>query len=173
MREVAMETQADGTTGKVREICKAFRQASKEFFDDFYAKAEKDGRDPSPLQAMLQLCRSVERAIKEGWPPPLPGQPGVSTDVFEALMKDGLRLFRDMYHEAVEAHFRYTPGLKIEKRKPGRKRKAELAELIWALADDEGKTSREIQRILEAKSENLTIEAVESYRKTRRRNPQE
>jgi hypothetical protein len=52
--------------------------------------------------------------------------------------------------------------------KPGRKPNDELAERIWSLSDA-GNTSREIQAALKNDGINLTVEGIESYRKTRRR----
>ena len=56
--------------------------------------------------------------------------------------------------------------------KPGRKANDELAEQIFALREA-GKTSREIQEILKASGRNISLEAVESYLKTRRRTPRQ
>jgi len=56
--------------------------------------------------------------------------------------------------------------------KPGRKPNDELAERIWTL-HDAGRTSREIQEILKASGRNISLEAVESYLKTRRRTPRQ
>lgn len=55
---------------------------------------------------------------------------------------------------------------------PGRKLKSKLAERIWKL-DAEGRTNREIQQILNSDEGHLSLEAVESYLKTRRRKSQE
>lgn len=63
----------------------------------------------------------------------------------------------------------FSPGMPMPKIKRGRRPNVELAELIWSLHDS-GKTSPEIQKILAAKSWNLTIQAIEAYLKTRRRN---
>lgn len=56
----------------------------------------------------------------------------------------------------------------IGKVKQGRKARDELAKQIWAL-DAEGKTNQEICETLSASGENLSLEGVESYLKTRRR----
>lgn len=56
----------------------------------------------------------------------------------------------------------------IGKVKRGRKARDELAEQIYAL-DAEGKTNQEIRETLSARGENLSLEGVESYLKTRRR----
>jgi hypothetical protein len=56
----------------------------------------------------------------------------------------------------------------IGKVKRGRKSRDGLAKQIWAL-DAEGKTNQEICQTLSASGENLSLEGVESYLKTRRR----
>jgi hypothetical protein len=56
----------------------------------------------------------------------------------------------------------------VPKATPGRKLKSELAEQIWAL-DAEGKTNQEILQTLRDRGVNLSLEAVESYLKKRRR----
>jgi predicted nucleotide-binding protein (sugar kinase/HSP70/actin superfamily) len=56
----------------------------------------------------------------------------------------------------------------VPKGKPGRKQNVVLAERIWAL-DAQGRSNREIQETLNAGGENLSLEAVESYLKKRRR----
>jgi hypothetical protein len=64
-------------------------------------------------------------------------------------------------------------ALRTEPRpKRGRKPETELAERIWKL-DVEGRTNREIQQILNAEGKSHSLEAIESYLKTRRRTPQE
>ena len=58
----------------------------------------------------------------------------------------------------------------LPKAKPGRKQNVELAQRIWAL-DAQGKSNREIQEMLNAGGESLSLEAVESYLKKRRMPP--
>jgi hypothetical protein len=151
---------------QANKLSQRFRQHSKKFFEDFYAKAREAGRHPSPLQAALALGRILEQAAKEYEGPP-PDHPGVSTEVFDLVAS---RFPQEGYHEAVEAWFRHTPGLEIKKGKPGRKPNVELAKRIWALSDA-GNTSRKIQAALRKDGINLTQEGIESYRKTRRRQP--
>jgi hypothetical protein len=69
--------------------------------------------------------------------------------------------------KAMAQQFRIAP-----RGKPGRKPETELAERIWKL-DVEGRANREIQQILNAEGKRLSLEAIESYLKTRRRKPQE
>ena len=65
------------------------------------------------------------------------------------------------------SQFRCAP-----RKTPGRKARTELAKRIWML-DAEGKSNREIHQVLTAEGESLSLEAVESYLKTRRRKPRE
>ena len=150
---------------QAKKISQGLRQHRKKFFEDFYAKAEEAGRHPSPLQAALALGRILEQATEGEWPPQPPDQPGVSIDVFDRVVS---KFFQEGFDEAVGAYGRHTPGLEIKKGKPGRKLNVELAERIWALKA-EGKTNREIQERLNASGKNLSLEAVESYLKKRRR----
>jgi hypothetical protein len=62
--------------------------------------------------------------------------------------------------------------ISIGKVKRGRKSRDELAEQIWAL-EAEGKTSQEIRETLNTRGEHLSVEAVEAYRKKRRRPPKQ
>jgi hypothetical protein len=74
------------------------------------------------------------------------------------------------YRKAVKTEReRFADGrAPMPKAAPGRKQNVALAERIWAL-DAEGKGNREIQAILNAGGENLSLEAVEAYLKKRRR----
>jgi len=150
---------------QAKKISQDFRQFSKKFFEDFYAKAEKAGRFPLPLQAAAAFGRILKQAAEGEWPPQTPGRSGVSTEIFDSVASGFPQV---AYHEAVEAWYRHTPGLEIKKGKPGRKPNVELAERIWALRD-EGKTSKKILNSLKADGVNLSLEGVEAYLKTRRR----
>jgi hypothetical protein len=152
---------------EAKRISAAFRQLSKRFFEDFYAKAAKAGRHPLPLEAMGQLCRIITRAAEEYQEPPEPPhQPRISADAFEALLDSNL--VQQSYLEAVSAYGRHTPGLKIKKGIPGPKPNVELARRIWTL-DAEGKTNKQIHKIVNSEGWNISLEAAESYLKTRRR----
>ena len=150
---------------QAKKISQCLRQHRKKFFEDFYAKAEEAGHHPSPLQAALALGQILERAIEGEWPPQPSDRPGVSTEVFDLVTS---KFFQEGFDEAVGAYGRHTPGLEIKKGKPGRKLNVELAERIWALKA-EGKTNRVIQETLNTSGENLSLDAVESYLKARRR----
>jgi len=148
---------------QAKKISQVLRQGCKEFFEDFYAKAEKAGRHPHPLEAALAFGRILKQATEGEWPPPPPDRPGVSAEVFDLV---NAKLPQEGYHEAVEAWYRHTPGLEIKKGDPGRKRNMELAKRIWALSDA-GNTSRQIQAALKKDGINLAVEGVEYYRKTK------
>ncbi|MGO9318395.1 MAG: hypothetical protein ACLPXT_04815 [Terracidiphilus sp.] len=150
---------------QAKKISQVLRRGCKEFFEDFYAKAEKAGRHPHPLEAALAFGRILKGATEGEWPPQPPDRPGISAEVFDLVNS---KFPQEGYHEAVEAWYRHTPGLEIKKWDPGRKPNVELAERIWALSDA-GKTSRMIQAALKKDGINLTIEGIEYYRKTRRR----
>ena len=150
---------------QANKLSQRFRQHSKKFFEDFYAKAGEAGRHPSPLQAALALGRILTRVAEEEWPPQPPDRPGVSTEVSDLVAS---RFPQEAYHEAVDAWYRHTPGLEIKKGKPGRNPNVELAKRIWALSDA-GNTSRKIQAELKKDGINLTQEGIEYYRKTQRR----
>jgi hypothetical protein len=151
---------------EAKKIFQHFRQFSKKFFDDFYAKEAKVGRYPWPHEAMAALGRILKRATEteEEWPPQPLDRPGVSPEVFEAFLSS--TYFQEVYRVACDAHVRHMPGFK--KGKPGRKAEIELAKRIWALADA-GNTSREIKAELKRDGINLAVEGVEYYRKTKRR----
>ena len=61
--------------------------------------------------------------------------------------------------------------LELAKPKRGRKEQCELFQRILSLKT-EGKTSAKIQETLEYEGRSISIEAVESYLKTRRRKKQ-
>jgi hypothetical protein len=60
--------------------------------------------------------------------------------------------------------------LQMAKPKRGRKAENDLAESIWAL-HEKGKTASEIETLLATCGKNMSIEAIESYLKTRRKKP--
>ena len=97
---------------QAKKISQVLRQGCKEFFEDFYAKAEKAGRHPHPLEAALAFGRILKQATEGEWPPPPPDRPGVSAEVFDLV---NAKLPQEGYHEAVEAWYRHTPGLEIKK----------------------------------------------------------
>jgi hypothetical protein len=152
---------------EAKKLSARFRQRSKKFFDDFYAKEAKAGRYPWPHEAIAALGQILTRATEaeEGWPPQPPDRPGVSTEVLDLVTP---RFFQQAYHEAVDARLRHTRGLEIKKGKPGRKREIELAERIWKLKA-EGKTVPEMQAIFKAEGQHFSQEKIASYLKTRRK----
>jgi hypothetical protein len=149
---------------QAKKISQDFRQLSKKFFEDFYAKAEAAGRHPHPLEAAVAFGRILDQAAKEYEGPP-PDHPGVSTEVFDLV---ATRFPQEEYREAVDAWYRHTPGLEIKKGKPGRKAEIVLADRIWKLKA-EGKTVPQIQAIFKAEGQHFSREKIESYLKTRRK----
>ena len=72
--------------------------------------------------------------------------------------------YRKRYKEELDFSTNFPPP----KAKSGRKKNVEQAERIQTL-HEAGKTSSEIQKILEAEGLNYSVNGVESYLKTRRR----
>jgi hypothetical protein len=102
---------------QAKKVSQVLRHGCKEFFEDFYAKAEKVGRHPHPLEAGLALGQILKQATEGEWPPQPPDRPGVSAEVFDQVKS---KFVQEGYHEAVDAWYRHTPGLEINKGKPGR-----------------------------------------------------
>ena len=107
---------------EAKKISARLRQASKKFFDDFYAKEAKAGRYPWPHEAMAVLGRILKRATEGEWPPQPPGRPGVCDNELEGLLSP--RFFHQVYQVACDAHVRHMPGLQ---KRAGRPRKDDLA----------------------------------------------
>ena len=141
---------------EAKKLSARFRQTSKKFFDDFYAKEAKAGRCPWPHEAMAALGRILARAAEEYEGPP-PHHPGVSPEVFEALLSP--RLFQQVYHVAVDAHLRHA--LKIEKGTPGPKPNVELLEHFLKLHSSKSWreiAKEELQAEPEGEAKDLLIE---------------
>ena len=141
---------------EAKKLTAHFRQASKKFFDDFYAKAEKAGRNPWPHEAMAALGRILTRAAEEYEGPPQ-DHPGVSLDVFEAFL--GSRFFEEAYRVAFDAHVRHMPGRK--KKTPGPKPNVELLEHFLKLHSSKSWreiAKEELQAEPEGEAKNLLIE---------------
>ena len=117
---------------EAKKISARLRQASKKFFDDFYAKEAKAGRYPWPHEAMAVLGRILKRATEGEWPPQPPGRPGVCDNELEGLLSP--RFFQQVYQVACDAHVRHMPGLQ---KRAGRPRKDDLAH---EAATKEGRT---------------------------------
>jgi len=150
-----------------KKVCASHRQFFKELLDHLYAQAAEAGRYPSPERMIFdQLLPLVEVAILRDQPPQPPDQ-----DFTDLQVRLGLRIYRQLFDDAVAAYFRHRPGLEI-KGKPGRKAEIELAERIWKLKA-EGKTVPEMQAIFRAEGQHFSKEKIESYLKTRRKKPQQ
>ncbi len=141
---------------QAKKISQGLRQHCKKFFEDFYAKAEKAGHFPSPLEAAVAFGRILERATEGEWPPQQPDRPGVSTEVFDLVVS---RFVPQGYHEAVEAWFRHTPGLEIKKGKPGRPRdsKAEDYAALHPSKSYRQMARKDLQDEPEGEAKNLLI----------------
>jgi hypothetical protein len=143
---------------EAKKLTAHFRQASKKFFDDFYAEAAKAGRFPWPHEAMAALGRILSRAAEEyEEPSQTPHQPGVSADVFEAFLDS--RLFEEVYRVACDAHIRHMPGRK--KKTPGPKPNVELLEHFLKLHSSKSWreiAKEELQAEPEGEAKDLLIE---------------
>jgi hypothetical protein len=143
---------------EAKKLSARFRQTSKKFFDDFYAKEAKAGRCPWPHEAMATLGRILARAAEE-YEEPLqtPHQPGVSADVFEAFQDS--RFFEEVYRVAFDAHVRHMPGRK--KKTPGPKPNVELLEHFLKLHSSKSWreiAKEELQAEPEGEAKDLLIE---------------
>jgi hypothetical protein len=156
---------------ETKKFCASFRKYSKAMLDHLCAQAAETGRYLTPDNAIQQLYLLTKVAI-------LGNQPPLSLAMFQrSIMRDqdvidleavlGTKLYRDTYHDAVDAYFRHRPGLD-KKGKPGRKAEMELAESIWKLKA-EGRTVPQMQAIFKAEGQHFSTEKIESYLKTRRK----
>jgi hypothetical protein len=111
---------------------------------------------------MAALGRILTRAAEEYEEPPQPthlrdDQPGVSADVFEALL--GSSLFEEVYRVACDAHVRHMPGRK--KKTPGPKPNVELLEHFLKLHSSKSWreiAKEELQAEPEGEAKDLLIE---------------
>jgi len=147
----------------------SLRPANKRLLDLIYAHAKETGLVLSPEKAVRLLAMVIMIIVEPGRPPHLWENPGPVTD---ELHKLAVTFYRQALHDAVDVSCQDRPELKVKKGKPGPKPNVELARRIWAL-DAEGKTNRQIHEIVNSEVWNISLEAVESYLKTRRKKPQE
>ena len=87
---------------------------------------------------------------------------------YEQILRRIPRKWKQYRQRTVREFGTILGSILVSKGKPGRKKNVKLAERIWSL-DAEGKSNREIQQMLNASGENLSLDAVESYLKNRRR----
>jgi hypothetical protein len=93
-----------------KKVCAGHRQFFKELLDHLYAQAAEAGRYPSPERMIFdQLLPLVEVAILRDQPPQPPDQ-----DFTDLQVRLGLRIYRQLFDDAVAAYFRYRPELKIK-----------------------------------------------------------
>jgi hypothetical protein len=166
---------------EAKKICAGIRQANKELLDHLYAQAAEAGIYPLPHRVIDELSRILKGMIREVAPPQPPhlrDQPGISTDVTDLEDILGRRLYRDTYHDAVDAYFRHRPGLEIKKRKPGPKPNVEQIERILKLYSSKSYreiAKEELQAEPEREAKDLLIEKERErvraiVRRARRRN---
>jgi len=122
-------------------------------FDDWFRKSEEWLSAPNP----------DEELIADSLP--------VIAETYRLLLAQApvkLKERRKREERKMQRALRAFIEIAIGKVKRGRNARDELAEQIWVL-DAEGKTNQEICETLSARGENLSLEGVESYLKTRRR----
>jgi hypothetical protein len=130
-----------------KKFCASFRKYSKAMLDHLCAQAAETGRYLTPDNAIQQLYLLTKVAILGDLP--------LSLAMFQrSIMRDedvidleavlGTKLYRDTYHDAVDAYFRHSPGLEIKKGNPGRKPNLELLGRILKLHPS--KSYREIAK---------------------------
>jgi len=138
---------------------------NKEVLDHLYAQAAETGRYLTPDKAIYQLYQLLKVVV-------IGNQPPMTLAEFQRIIMRkqdaidleawlGSRLFRDTYHDAVDAYFRHRPGLEIKKGKRGRRPNVELIEHVLTL--HASKSYREIAKVglrtvPEGKEKNLRIE---------------
>jgi hypothetical protein len=158
-----------------KKISQGLRQSSKKFFEEFYAKEEQAGRHPTPLEAARALGRIFNQITEEdGWLPQPPDRPEVPAEVFEPVIS---RFSQEAYHEAVEAWYRHTPGLEIEKGKPGRPLDSKAQKYFEQHSGDSSYADiakQELQSVPDGEAKALLIEKEReriraSVRRARRR----
>jgi hypothetical protein len=157
---------------ETKKICAGIRQMNKEVLDHLYAQAAETGHYLTPDKAIYQLYQLLQVVVIGNQPPMTLAEFQRSImrkqDAIDLEAWLGSRLFRDTYHDAVDAYFRHRPGLEIKKGKAGRKAEIELAERIWKLKA-EGRTVPQMQAIFKAEGQHYSREKIESYLKTRRK----
>ncbi len=144
---------------EAKEFCARFRRFSKELLDHLCAQAAETGRYLTPDRAIDQLYLLVKVAILGDLPPEPPDLRDQDVTDLEAAL--GSRLFRDTYHDAVDAYFRHRPGLEIKKGKPGRRPNVEQLERILKLYPSKSYreiAKEELQAEPEGEAKNLLIE---------------
>jgi len=148
-----------------KKFCASFRKYSKAMLDHLCAQAAETGRYLTPDNAIQQLYLLTKVAILRDLPP-------LSLAMFQrSIMRDqdvidleavlGTKLYRDTYHDAVDAYFRHRPGLEIKKGKPGRKPNLELLERVLKLHPSKSYreiAKEELQAEPEGEAKDLLIE---------------
>jgi hypothetical protein len=144
---------------QAKKISQHLRQSCKKFFEDFYTKEEQAGRHPHPLEAQAALGRIFNRITEEGeWPPQPPDRPEVPAEVFDPVIS---RFSQEAYHEAVAAWGRHTPGLEIEKGKPGRPLDSKAQKYFEQHSGDSSYADiakQELQSVPEGEAKEILIE---------------
>jgi hypothetical protein len=122
---------------------------------DWMRRMFQTGSNALTESELLEWCRNHEEVT------------GL-TDEYEQILQHIPAKWREYRKRLQRENHSFIDKLLVPKGKAGRKRNEQLAERIWQL-DADGRSNREIQKALNDSGENLSIEAVESYLKNRRR----
>jgi DNA-binding transcriptional MerR regulator len=154
---------------EVKKFAKRFRGFSRELIT--HLCAESDTKEDTIFLLLAKVMKQfwpLVRGILEEKETPSPLEDQNLPDLENRF---GSKLFRQLYHDALDIAFDVKFGnlQEFKKGTPGRKSNAELAKRIWTL-QNAGVTSREIRALLKTEGKRLTLSGVEAYRKTRRKN---
>jgi hypothetical protein len=108
---------------QAKKLSVSIRLLFKELLNHLYAQAAEAGRYPSPERMIFdELLPLVEVAILADRPLDLRAAQRamlLAQDVTDLQAMLGIRLYKQLWHDAVDAYFRHRPELKIKKGKRG------------------------------------------------------
>lgn len=146
---------------QAKKLAPSIRQFHKELLDHLYAQAAEAGRYPSPENMLLnELFPLVKVAILGDDLPPQPPD-SRDQDVTDLETALGSSLYRDIFHDAVDAYFRHRPELEIKRGKSGPKPNVEQIERILKLHSSKSYrqiAKEELQAVPEGEAKDLLIE---------------
>jgi hypothetical protein len=150
---------------ETKKICAGIRQMNKEVLDHLYAQAAETGHYLTPDKAIYQLYQLLQVVVIGNQPPMTLAEFQRSImrkqDAIDLEAWLGSRLFRDTYHDAVDAYFRHRPGLEIKKGKRGPRPNVEQMEHVLTLHPSKSYrelAKEELQAEPEGEAKNLLIE---------------
>ena len=158
----------DMVSSKDKEFAKRFRGFSRELIT--HLCAESDAKEDTIFLLLAKVMKQFWPLVRGILEEKETLSPVEDQNLQDLENRFGFKLFRQLYHDALDIAFdvKFENMQEFQKGTPGRKPNAEMAKRIWALSDA-GNTSRRIQAALKKDGINLTIEGIEYYRKTKRR----